>query len=167
MPEAWPAGEKSAELYPDRPVNEDRDPASKLDRLALLRRGRRRAGAALLAAALAAIVLASGKFSPHRADRASERTASVRSKGESPPSQRRLSPYSSVAQVNEPDPIEELERLTAAREDPDPSLRLAALDNWVRGPQDTLDPLTHALVDPDESVRQRAQELLEEALARR
>jgi hypothetical protein len=88
-------------------------------------------------------------------------------KGDSSPSERRLSTFSSVTQVNEQDPIEELEWLTAAREDPDPSLRLAAIENWARDPGEKLDPVTHALVDPDESVRERAQGLLEEALARR
>jgi len=57
--------------------------------------------------------------------------------------------------------------LTAEFEDPDPSVRLQAIEAWAREPGETLDPLTYALVDPDESVRTRAQELLEEELARR
>ncbi|HWP57959.1 MAG TPA: hypothetical protein VNL14_08740 [Candidatus Acidoferrales bacterium] len=63
--------------------------------------------------------------------------------------------------------IEDLEWRTVAREDPDPSLRVSALESWARNSGETLDPVTHALVDPDESVRQRALELFEEALARR
>jgi hypothetical protein len=50
---------------------------------------------------------------------------------------------------------------------PDPQVRLQGLDAWKRHPGETLDVVTYALVDPDESVRDRAQELLEEALARR
>jgi hypothetical protein len=56
--------------------------------------------------------------------------------------------------------------LEAARVDPDPSVRLQAIEAWAQDPGDTLDPLTYALVDPDKSVRARAQELLEEELAR-
>jgi len=57
--------------------------------------------------------------------------------------------------------------LAAAPADPDPSVRLQAIEDWARGPQVTFDPVTYALVDPDESVRARAQELWEEALKRR
>jgi hypothetical protein len=63
-------------------------------------------------------------------------------------------------------PVVDLAALTAAREDPDPGARLRALEDWARGPRDSLDPLTHALVDPDETVRARAQELLEQAWLR-
>lgn len=51
--------------------------------------------------------------------------------------------------------------------DPDPQVRLQGLDAWKRHPGETLDAVTYALVDPDESVRDRAQSLFEEALARR
>src|ERR1700680_738809 len=51
--------------------------------------------------------------------------------------------------------------LAEMRDDPDPSVRIQALETWARNPEQTLDPLTYALVDPDESVRTRAQELLE------
>lgn len=51
--------------------------------------------------------------------------------------------------------------------DPDPQVRLQGLEAWARHPGETLDGVTNALVDPDESVRDRAQQLLEEALARR
>jgi len=56
--------------------------------------------------------------------------------------------------------------LSEALDDPDPSVRLQAIETWGREPEETLDPLTYALVDPDETVRARAQELLEEELAR-
>ena len=51
--------------------------------------------------------------------------------------------------------------------DPDPNVRIQALDAWARQPGESLDPVTYALVDPDESVRARAQELLEQELVRR
>ena len=50
--------------------------------------------------------------------------------------------------------------------DPDPSIRLYALEAWALKPEPSLDPVTYALVDPDEGVRARAQEVLEEALTR-
>jgi len=50
---------------------------------------------------------------------------------------------------------------------PDPRVRIRALEAWALHPGDTLDPVTYALVDADELVRTRAQELLEEILARR
>jgi hypothetical protein len=64
-------------------------------------------------------------------------------------------------------PKEERAWVTAEFEDPDPSVRLQAIEAWAREPGETLDPLTYALVDPDETVRTRAQELLEEELAQR
>ena len=57
--------------------------------------------------------------------------------------------------------------LAAARDDPDPNVRLHALGTWAQYAGESLDPVTYALVDPDETVRARAQELMEEALARR
>jgi len=51
--------------------------------------------------------------------------------------------------------------------DPDPSVRIRALETWAQHPGEDLNPATYALVDPDESVRTRAQELLEAVLARR
>ena len=50
---------------------------------------------------------------------------------------------------------------------PDPNVRIEALDAWARHPGASLDPVTYALVDPDESVRARAQEVLEQEMARR
>jgi hypothetical protein len=57
--------------------------------------------------------------------------------------------------------------LAKALSDPNPRVRIRALETWAQRPGETLDPVTYALVDPDESVRARAQELLEETLARR
>jgi hypothetical protein len=67
------------------------------------------------------------------------------------------------AQTQTPDPA----WLAAAREDPDPNVRMHALEAWAQHPGESLDPATYALVDPDETVRARAQELVEEQLARR
>jgi hypothetical protein len=50
--------------------------------------------------------------------------------------------------------------------DPDPTIRLYALEAWALHPGPTLDPVTYALVDADEAVRERAQEVFEELLAR-
>jgi hypothetical protein len=50
--------------------------------------------------------------------------------------------------------------------DPDPMIRLAALEAWALEPGQNLNPVTFALVDPDERVRARAQELLEDVLGR-
>src|SRR5262245_15695376 len=50
---------------------------------------------------------------------------------------------------------------------PDPNVRIQALDAWARQPTVSLNPVTYALVDSDESVRVRAQEVLEQELARR
>jgi len=60
-----------------------------------------------------------------------------------------------------------LARLAAAQEDPDPNVRMHALEAWAQQPGESLDPATYALVDPDETVRARAQELVDEQLARR
>ena len=71
--------------------------------------------------------------------------------------------YAERTQTQTPDPA----WLAAAREDPDPNVRRHALETWAQLPGESLDPVTYALVDPDETVRARAQELVEEALARR
>jgi len=49
--------------------------------------------------------------------------------------------------------------------DPDPRVRIRALETWAQYPAGDLNPATYALVDLDESVRARAQELLEAVLA--
>jgi hypothetical protein len=56
--------------------------------------------------------------------------------------------------------------LMEALKDPDPRVRLHAIETWAAKPDKTLDPVTYALVDTDETIRARAQELLEEALER-
>ena len=50
---------------------------------------------------------------------------------------------------------------------PDPNVRVQGLMAWARQPSASLDPVTYALVDLDEMVRARAQEVLEQELARR
>ncbi len=47
----------------------------------------------------------------------------------------------------------------AARDSPEVSVRLQALETWAQQPGGSLDPITYGLVDQDESVRERAQEL--------
>ena len=54
-----------------------------------------------------------------------------------------------------------------ALQDPDPNVRIQALEAWGQEPGVSLNPVTYALVDPDESVRARAQELFEQELERR
>ena len=68
---------------------------------------------------------------------------------------------------NQPYPKDEPAWLTEALDDPDPRVRLNALEAWARESHESLNPITRALVDPDESVRARAQELFDEALAGR
>jgi hypothetical protein len=51
--------------------------------------------------------------------------------------------------------------------DPDPRMRRFALEQWARGPTEALDLVAAALVDPEESIRERAEQVFEEALARR
>ena len=45
-------------------------------------------------------------------------------------------------------------------------MRLQALETWAQRPGDSLDPVTYGLVDQDETVRERAQVLYEQTLAR-
>jgi HEAT repeat protein len=72
-----------------------------------------------------------------------------------------------VLNDSEQHPTEEPVWLAEALDDPDPNVRIQALETWAQHLGETLDPLTYALVDPEEKVRARAQELLEEKLARR
>lgn len=51
--------------------------------------------------------------------------------------------------------------------DPDPRMRRFALEQWARSPTESLDVVAAALVDPEESIRERAEQVFEEALARR
>ena len=65
------------------------------------------------------------------------------------------------------DPADAVLMPSGLHADPDPRIRLEALEMWAMRPGRSLDPVTHAMVDPDERVRARAQDLFEEALARR
>jgi hypothetical protein len=78
-----------------------------------------------------------------------------------------LNPLAWTAGDNDRHPAQEPAWLIAALDDPEPSVRLRALETWAQHRGQRLDPRTHALVDPDEPVRSRAQELVEEALARK
>lgn len=51
--------------------------------------------------------------------------------------------------------------------DPDPRMRRFALEQWAREPTESLDVVAAALVDPEESIRERAEQIFEDALARR
>lgn len=53
-----------------------------------------------------------------------------------------------------------------ARESPDVTVRLQALETWAQRPSDQLDPVTYELVDEDEQVRERAQALYTQQLQR-
>jgi hypothetical protein len=124
----------------------------------------------LLALAAAVSLPGCGGSSPDRKDRTpSPKTDIVapRKASENIPTDGRRSAPRSALNNNERHLTKEPAWLTAECDDPDPSVRLQAIEAWAREPEETLDPLTYALVDPDESVRARAQEFLEEALARR
>ena len=129
---------------------------------------------AALAAAL--ILQGCGNSSSHTTDRASSRPAASRaaqadSLASGSNALRGRTASSNVTGASAPrdeyppeDPPPWMAELLHA---PDPNVRIQALDAWANRPSVSLDPLTYALVDSDESVRTRAQELLEEALARR
>lgn len=53
-----------------------------------------------------------------------------------------------------------------ARDSPDVTVRLQALEQWAQRPGDALDPVTYGLVDQDEAVRSRAQALWDQQLMR-
>jgi hypothetical protein len=133
--------------------------------LALLRRERTKVRVALLlGTTLAATLSACGK-SPDKSANREQATSSITR-------DRLLFTNAKSNQSPKELPVaiptaEEPAWLTEALKDPDPRVRLNAIEAWARNPGASLDPVTHALVDPDESVRTRAQELLEEALARR
>jgi hypothetical protein len=120
----------------------------------------------LLALAVVVSQYGCGGSSPDRSGRATspeKKTSEPRRAPENTSTDARRS----VLNENERHPMQEPDWLTAECDDPDPSVRLQDIEAWAREPEETLDPLTYALVDPDESVRARAQELLEEELARR
>ena len=134
----------------------------------------------LLSVAIVLSLLGCGKSSPHSSDQESSpvvggehRFLASGPKGlHSSKSLEKLfvplSPLPSATRDNEQYQTEEMPAwLAEALNDPDPSVRLQAIEVWVREPEETLDLLTYALVDSDETVRARAQELLEEELTRR
>src|SRR5688500_16274577 len=113
-----------------------------------------------LTAAVVAGVSACGKSSPntsHEQNDLKTSTLQVTSNASANPE----SPRPKSAAPNQPDSSAWIE---AAREDPDPRVRLHAIESWAIKPGKSLDPVTYALVDPDETVRARAQELFEAAL---
>lgn len=124
--------------------------------------------ALLVAATLAATLLGCGK-SPDESIR-------KQPKGDSPRSEGGLSPFpltntkSSQSPTKVAVPVSSIEEpawLEAALSDPDPRVRLQAIEVWANNPGENINPFTYALVDPDEQIRARAQELFEEELARR
>lgn len=124
----------------------------RLDRLYLL----------LLAAVVAAGLTSCGKSPPNTSRVQGDLTTS-RVQATSDSLATRESPAAkSAAHIQTDSPV----WLEAAREDPDPRVRLHAIETWAIKPGKTLDPVTYALVDPDETVRARAQELFEAALER-
>jgi hypothetical protein len=116
--------------------------------------------------ALVAVVILPGcdRSIPERSSRATPLETAAAPK---PPEITSIEAHRPVLTGSKRHPKEEPAWLTAQFEDPDPIVRLQAIEAWAREPGETLDPLTYALVDPDETVRERAQELLEEDLARR
>ena len=134
-----------------------------------MRRGSRPLGLGIIALAL--ILSGCGPPPPAVSERATSPRVALASPSVTAPAHRAAangsaahsstSPY-----VNQADTAE-ASWLAASREDPNPSVRLHALEVWAQRPGESLDPVTYALVDPDESVRARAQELLEQELGRR
>lgn len=51
-------------------------------------------------------------------------------------------------------------------QDPDPRVRRFALEQWARKPTESLDLVAAAMVDSEESIRERAEQVFEEALAK-
>jgi hypothetical protein len=113
-------------------------------------------------AALAATVLgACGRVERHESGRESAAPERTSAKGLAPPPAAAAAASaggSTPAAVPWP-PAEML--------DPDPRMRRFALEQWARDPSESLDLVAAALVDPEESIRERAEQVLEEALARR
>lgn len=133
-------------------------------------------GFGLAAVAAAFFLLGCGESAPASSDRAGSRPAAGRAEeadslaSHSDALRRsRASIASPVAAV----PLDQYETgevspwLDELLHDPDPNVRIQALDAWARQPGESLDPVTYALVDPDESVRARAQELFDQELGRR
>jgi hypothetical protein len=123
---------------------------------------------ALLALVILGGLLACGKSAPDKAEHVAARPSASESRPAEPPARKAAAELpASVAFASQPLSEEEPAWLTAARDDPDPSVRTLALETWAQQPGATLDPFTYALVEGNESVRARAQELLEVELTRR
>jgi hypothetical protein len=116
----------------------------------------------LLALAVTSILVSCGKSSPNGSHERSESRTRVLQLTSKTPADRKVPSVKHVREGQTATPA----WLDAAREDPDPRVRLHAIETWAIKPGDTLDPVTYALVDPDETVRARAQELFEAALER-
>jgi hypothetical protein len=113
-------------------------------------------------------LLGCGQSAPDKAEHVAARPSAPPSRPAEPPGRKAAAELpASVPFASQPLSKEEPAWLTAARDNPDPSVRAQALETWAQRPGATLDPFTYALVDGNESVRARAQELLEEELARR
>jgi hypothetical protein len=116
-----------------------------------------------LAAAIVAGLAGCGKSSPTSSPAQNDLETSSSQASSSASANPKFTPAKSAAPNQTDSPV----WLDAAREDPDPRVRLHAIETWAIKPGKSLDPVTYALVDPDETVRARAQELFEEALERR
>ena len=122
----------------------------------------------LVALVILAGLLGCGQSAPDQAEHVAARPSASPSHPAEPPGRKAAAELpASVLVASQPLSEEEPAWLTAARDDPDPSVRTLALETWAQRPGATLDPFTYALVDGNESVRARAQALLEEELTRR
>src|SRR5688572_7248484 len=115
-----------------------------------------------LAAAIVASLSGCGKSSPNSSHLEKDLTTISVQATSNASATREPRPSKSTA----PNQTDSSAWLDAAREDPDPRVRLHAIETWAIKPGKSLDPVTYALADPDETVRARAQELFEDALER-
>ena len=117
----------------------------------------------LVVAALTSILVGCGKSSPNSSQEGSElKKPALQGSLNTLPDQKLPS-----VKIPAQDQTETPAWLEAARDEPDARVRLHAIETWAVKPGNTFDPVTHALIDPDETVRARAQQLFEEALARK
>ena len=121
------------------------------------------------AVAVALSLGACGRISPDQSVGAtpSRAIAARQVIAQQPPTSAPNASMASVTQYSESTQAPQLSWLAELLNAPDPPVRLQGLDAWKRHPGETLNAVTYALVDPDESVRDQAQALFEEALARR
>jgi hypothetical protein len=121
----------------------------------------------LLLALAAVISLPGWGKTPDKSGRQSSRITVAAHSASATASTNSLKPLAWAPGDNDRPPTQEPAWLIAALDDPEPSVRLRALETWAQHRGEKLGPITHALMDPDESVRARAQELFEEALSRK